>query len=130
MILWPIHVRTFLSISNSTNDSWLSKVQCRTHKCSIILITLMLLHPFQTCWFLVAQLLYKSKCPSVCMYVCLSVCLSGLGGNVILSAPNWDIAKFFCVCRFPNNYNILIFCSLESAFKRCKRHHFISINYF
>ena len=26
------------------------------------------------CYFLVAKLLYKSKCPSVCMYVCLSVC--------------------------------------------------------
>ena len=33
---------------------------------------------------LAAKLLYKSKCPSVCMYVCLS----GLGGNVIFSAPN------------------------------------------
>ncbi len=47
-------------------------------------------------YFLVAKLLYKSKCPSLCLYVCLS----GLGGNVIFSAPNWDIAislKFFCV---------------------------------
>ncbi len=35
-------------------------------------------------YFLVAKLLYKSKCPSVC----LSECMSGLGGNVIFSAPN------------------------------------------
>ncbi len=34
--------------------------------------------------FLVAKLLYKSKFPSVSM----SVCPSGLGGNVIFSAPN------------------------------------------
>ena len=34
--------------------------------------------------FLVAKLLYKSKCPSVCLYVCLS----DLGGNVIFSDPN------------------------------------------
>ncbi len=43
--------------------------------------------------FLVAKLLYKSKCPSVCMYVCLS----GLGGKAIFSAPNLDIAPIFFV---------------------------------
>ncbi len=48
-------------------------------------------------FFLVAKLLYKSKCPSVCMYVCMAVCLSGLGGNVIFSAPNWDIVPIFFV---------------------------------
>ncbi len=35
-------------------------------------------------FFLVAKLLYKSKCP----FVSMSVCMSGLGGNVIFSAPN------------------------------------------
>ena len=30
-------------------------------------------------------------CPSVCMYVRLS----GLGGNVIFSAPNWDKVLIF-----------------------------------
>ncbi len=48
--------------------------------------------------FLVAKLLYKYSCPSVCpsvrlsvrMSVRMSVCLSGLGGNVIFSAPNHD----------------------------------------
>ncbi len=34
---------------------------------------------------------------SLCMYVCLSVCRSGLGENVIFSAPNWDMAPIFCV---------------------------------
>ena len=34
--------------------------------------------------FLVAKLLYKSKCPSVCP----SVRIPRLGGNVIFSAPN------------------------------------------
>ncbi len=53
--------------------------------------------PVQICIFLVAKLLYKSKCPSVHLYVCLSVCTSGLGGSVIFSAPNWDIALIFCV---------------------------------
>ena len=34
----------------------------------------------------------------VCMYVCLYVCLSvKFKGNVIFSAPNWDIAPFFLV---------------------------------
>ena len=55
--------------------------------------------------FLVAKLLYKSKCLSVCpsvrLSVCpfvrLSVCQPRLGGNVIFSAPNWDIAPFFYV---------------------------------
>ena len=43
--------------------------------------------------FLVAKLLYKSKCPSVH----LSVCQPRLGGNVIFSAPDWDIAPIFFV---------------------------------
>ena len=33
----------------------------------------------------------------VCLYVCLSVCMSGLGGNVIFSAPIQDKALIFCV---------------------------------
>ena len=47
----------------------------------------------------------------------------------------WHFSLFFsCLIAFsvyselnlkPNNNNILIFCSLEPAFKRCKRHHFI-----
>ena len=40
-------------------------------------------------YFLVAKLLYKSKCPSVCQ--------PRLGGNVIFPAPNWDIAPIFFV---------------------------------
>ncbi len=39
--------------------------------------------------FLVAKLLYKSKCSSVCQPC--------LGGNVIFSAPNWYIAPIFLV---------------------------------
>ncbi len=31
----------------------------------------------------------------VCLYVCLYVFMSGLGENVIFSAPNWDIARIF-----------------------------------
>ena len=31
------------------------------------------------------------------MYVCMSVCMSGLGGNVIFSAPIQDRALIFCV---------------------------------
>ena len=38
---------------------------------------------------LVAKLLYKSECPSVCQ--------PRLGGNVIFSAPNWDIDQIFLV---------------------------------
>ena len=57
--------------------------------------------PVQICIFLVAKLLYKSKCMSVrlsvCLSVCQSVCPSGLGGNVIFSAPNWDIDLIFFV---------------------------------
>ena len=34
---------------------------------------------------------------SVRLYVCMSVCLSGLGGNVIFSAPIYDRALIFCV---------------------------------
>ena len=31
------------------------------------------------------------------MSVCMYVCMSGLGGNVIFLAPNWDIAPIsFC----------------------------------
>ena len=43
--------------------------------------------------FLVAKLLYKSKCSSLR----ISVCQPRLGGNVIFSAPNWDIAPIFFV---------------------------------
>ena len=43
--------------------------------------------------FLVAKLLYKYKCPSVCPYVRQPL----LGGNVIFSAPDSDIAPIsFC----------------------------------
>ncbi len=46
--------------------------------------------------FLVAKLLYNYLCPSVCPYVRPSV-RHNLGGNVIFSAPNWDIAPIsFC----------------------------------
>ena len=51
--------------------------------------------------FLVAKLFHKSKCPSISM----SVCPSGLGGNVIFSAPNWDIAPIF-LCWFPSKMSI------------------------
>ncbi len=59
---------------------------------------------------LVAKLLYKSKCPSVR----ISVCQPRLVGNVIFSAPNWDIAPIF-LCRFPSlmsiySVNILSIC--------------------
>ena len=43
-------------------------------------------------FFLVAKLLYKSKCPSVC-----PLCQPRLGGNVMISAPNRDIAPIFFV---------------------------------
>ncbi len=49
--------------------------------------------------FLVAKLLYKSKCPSVCQ--------PRLGGNVIFSAPNWDIAQILVQIPFINE---LLFC--------------------
>ena len=49
-------------------------------------------------FFLVAKLLYKSKCPSVCMYVCLSVRFRGKRDFL---ASNWDIAPIF-LCRFPS----------------------------
>ncbi len=41
--------------------------------------------------FLVANLLYRSKCPSV----------SRLGGNVIFLAPNWDFAPIFLCVQIP-----------------------------
>ena len=44
-------------------------------------------------YFLVAKLLYKSKCPSVCPYIRQP----RLGGNVIFSASNWDLAPIFFV---------------------------------
>ncbi len=43
--------------------------------------------------FLVAKLLYNYLCPTVR----LSVCQPRLGGNVIFSAPNWDITPIFFV---------------------------------
>ncbi len=52
-----------------------------------------------------AKILHHSKhkftmgivCPSACLYVCMSVCMSGLGGNMIFSAPIKDRALIFSV---------------------------------
>ena len=51
------------------------------------------LHTKNLLYFLVAKLLYKSKCLSVHM----SISQPRLGGNVIFSAPIWDIALIFFV---------------------------------
>ena len=51
---------------------------------------------FEHVFFLVAKLLYKSKCPSVCQ--------PRLGGNVIFSAPNWDIAPIFWCADSPHKW--------------------------
>ncbi len=77
--------------------------------------------------FLVAKLLYKSKYPSVCMCVCKYVCLSGLGGNVIFSASNWDIAPIYFCADSPYKWASILykFCPsvCRSGYKKqkCKK---------
>ena len=58
---------------------------------------LIVIHSFLLYFLLVVRLLYKSKCPSVCQSVRVSVCQPRLGGNLIFSDPNWDIAPIFFV---------------------------------
>ncbi len=72
-------------------------------------------------YFLVAKLLYKYKCPSVCMYVCMS----GLGGNVIFSAPifiRWS-SYFLCAhssCIWASILQIFCPSVCRSGYKRHK----------
>ncbi len=50
---------------------------------------------------------------SVCPFFRLSVCQPRLGGNVIFSAPNWDIAPIFLCSDSPHKWasvNILSVC--------------------
>ncbi len=63
--------------------------------------------------FLVAKLLYKSKCPSVCQ--------PRLGGNVIFSAPNWDRAPIvFVQILLVYEHIFYIYFVRRSGYKRQK----------
>ena len=67
-------------------------------------INLPLLSEENSLMFLITKLLYKIKCPSVCLSDCMSVCPSGLGGNVIFSAPNWNIARIIFCADSPHKW--------------------------
>ncbi len=74
---------------------------------------------FKTCYLLVAEIFYNSKCQSSTYhlriklfykYKCPTFHQPRLGRNVIFSAPNWDIAPIFCADSPHKWVNILSVC--------------------